>query len=141
MALDIETILSVGAVVFCYLLWWAALTVLRRQQFTGQAGGRYDNHKPWVAKAALEGLARRASACADNHAEGFPFFAVAVLFNVALRGPMGGNGVVAGLSVAVAVLRLVHLIAYMRDAASLRSLAFVAIALCIFGLYGMIFAV
>lgn len=102
--------------------------------------GAYDNHNPDKSKEQLTGYGRRAMLTMNNHAEQFGFFAAAVLFNVACRGPSNGSWEVAGLSLAYAFLRLLHLVFYVTDAAGVRSLAFFVGQLVLFVLWGFVFA-
>jgi uncharacterized MAPEG superfamily protein len=83
----------------------------------------FDNRDPrsWLAKQ--EGFRRRANAAQLNGFEAFPFFAAAVIIAHVLNGPQSLVNVLALLFIAARVL---HLIFYLANQATLRSLVWFA---------------
>merc|ERR1711916_371796 len=77
-----------------------------------------------VAAGAAGGAGERAVNSMNNHAEGFAFFATAVVLNIALRGPENGSTEVAITALAHAGFRLGHCVAYLLDIDIIRSLCF-----------------
>lgn len=55
---------------------------------------------------------------------GFAFFAVPVLLNIAVRGPVNGSAAVGVFAIVHVVSRLGHVLSYLANMASLRSLCF-----------------
>jgi len=87
-----------------------------------KAGSR-DNHHPRDAVAAMPDAKRRAYAAHQNAYENFPFFAVAVITATTLGASISTVNILAALYI---VLRAVHAVLYINDAASARSLAYSA---------------
>ncbi len=83
-----------------------------------KAGSRFDNSNPrdWLARQ--EGWRRRANAAQANGFEAFPLFAAAVLVAHQTHAPMGR---VDALALAFVGLRVGYLVAYLADAALLRT--------------------
>ena len=71
----------------------------------------------------------------NNHAEQFGFFAAAVALSIATRGPNNGSWIVSGLGLGYALCRLAHLLCYVYDLASLRSIVFFIGALAVIATY------
>jgi uncharacterized MAPEG superfamily protein len=86
------------------------------------AGSR-DNHHPRDAVASMPDAKRRAYAAHENAYENFPFFAVAVITATTLGASISTVNILAALYI---VLRAVHAVLYINDAASARSLAYSA---------------
>lgn len=87
-----------------------------------QRAGGYDNRHPRAQQATLTGWGARAVAAHLNGFETFAPFAAAVLV-AHIAG--GSPGWVDGLAVTFVVSRLVYLICYLSDLASLRSAVWV----------------
>jgi uncharacterized MAPEG superfamily protein len=84
-----------------------------------KSGQGFDNRDPrsWLAKQ--EGFRKRANAAQLNGFEAFPFFAAAVIIAHVLNGPQSLVNTLALLFIAARVL---HLICYLANQATLRSL-------------------
>lgn len=125
-AMDLATFLTVLSPLLCYVWWWVALTFVRigQAQHASANNASYNNKDPRSQQAQLEGLGRRAVNTMNNHAEGFAFFATAVVLNIALRGPENGSTEVAITALAHAGFRLGHCVAYLLDIDIIRSLCF-----------------
>jgi uncharacterized MAPEG superfamily protein len=87
-----------------------------------KAGSR-DNHHPRDAVASMPEAKRRAYAAHENAYENFPFFAVAVITATTLGASISTVNILAAIYI---VLRAVHAVLYINDAASARSLAYSA---------------
>jgi len=85
-----------------------------------KAGSR-DNHHPRDAVASMPDAKRRAYAAHENAYENFPFFAAAVITATTLGASISTVNILAALYI---VLRAVHAVLYINDAASARSLAY-----------------
>jgi uncharacterized MAPEG superfamily protein len=85
--------------------------------------GARDNSHPRDAVASLPDSKRRAYAAHQNAYENFPFFAAAVITATTLGGSISTVNILAALYV---VLRCLHAVLYVNDAASARSLCFAA---------------
>jgi uncharacterized MAPEG superfamily protein len=85
-----------------------------------KAGSR-DNHHPRDAVASMPPAKRRAYAAHENAYENFPFFAAAVITATTLGASISTVNILAALYI---VLRGVHAVLYINDAASARSLAY-----------------
>jgi uncharacterized MAPEG superfamily protein len=83
----------------------------------------FDNRDPrsWLAKQ--EGFRRRANAAQLNGFEAFPFFAAAVIIAHVLNGP---QSLVNALALLFIAARVLHLIFYLANQATLRSLVWFA---------------
>lgn len=81
-------------------------------------GSGYDNHNPRDQQARVTGWGRRAKAVHENQIESFPLFAAGVL--VALSTPASSTAETLGLAYLAA--RLVYMVLYLKDVATLRSL-------------------
>jgi uncharacterized MAPEG superfamily protein len=97
-----------------------------------KAGGDYDNRDPRAWLGQLQGYRCRANAAAMNAFEALPLFAAAVLIAHLLRGPQLSANL---LAVGFIVARCLHLACYLADLATMRSLAWGAGMLCVFGLF------
>ena len=84
-----------------------------------KAGSGGDNHNP--RDTVLTGAKRRAYAAHENAFESFPFFAAAVLTATTLGASISTVNILAALFI---VVRLVHAVLYINDAASARSMAY-----------------
>lgn len=83
--------------------------------------GSRDNHNPREAVAAMPDMKRRAYAAHQNAYENFPFFAVAVITATTLGAAISTVNILAALYI---VLRGMHGVLYITDAASARSLCY-----------------
>jgi uncharacterized MAPEG superfamily protein len=102
---------------WCVLI--AALMPLALAAYA-KAGSR-DNHHPRDAVASMPDAKRRAYAAHENGFENFPFFAVAVITATTLGASISTVNILAALYI---VVRGVHAVLYINDAASARSLAY-----------------
>jgi uncharacterized MAPEG superfamily protein len=96
--------------------------------------GGYDNNNPRTQQALLQGIGARAMAAHQNCLEGLPFFGLGVL--AALQRAVEIHWVVA-LCILFLIMRVVFILSYLRDRATLRSLAFLAgggVCLILYGL-------
>ena len=113
-----------------FLLIWiphaAAVVAIQR------SGVIYDNKHPRKQKATLEGFGARASACHQNHLEGFPLFAAAVFVAHLAGGDARRAAVLASTYV---VARVIYTIAYLANADYLRSAVWTIGLLATFGLF------
>jgi uncharacterized MAPEG superfamily protein len=82
-----------------------------------------DNNNPRDAVAGMAPDKRRAYAAHQNAYENFPFFAVAVIVATTLGASISTVNI---LAVIYIVLRAMHAVLYVRDAASARSLCYAA---------------
>jgi uncharacterized MAPEG superfamily protein len=99
--------------------------------------GGYNNREPRVQAAALEGWGRRANAAHLNTFEALPPF----LFAGLLVAHVGADGMAAaGLAAGWVALRIAYVAAYLADAATPRSLAWMAASGCTLGLFGLAIA-
>ena len=78
------------------------------------------------------GVGKRAVNTMNNHSEQFGFFAAAVIVNLIFH---PGSLLVAVTSLVHAGFRVFHVVFYLGDAATLRSLAFTGSAVCHFVLF------
>lgn len=85
--------------------------------------GSRDNHHPRDNVASLPEMKRRAYAAHQNAYENFPFFAVAVISALQFGAPISTVNILAALYI---VLRGVHAVLYITDAATARSIAYAA---------------
>jgi uncharacterized MAPEG superfamily protein len=102
---------------WCVLI--AALMPLALAAYA-KAGSR-DNHHPRDAVAAMPDAKRRAYAAHENAYENFPFFAAAVITATTLGASISTVNILAAIYI---VLRGVHAVLYINDAASARSLTY-----------------
>ncbi len=87
-----------------------------------KAGSR-DNRHPRDSVTGLPDAKRRAYAAHQNAYENFPFFAVAVIVATTLGASISTVNILAALYI---VLRGVHAVLYINDAASARSATYAA---------------
>nr|WP_285229243.1 MAPEG family protein [Paraburkholderia strydomiana] len=113
------------------LTYWPRFVAWR--EMTRMEGG-YDNNNPRAQQALLRGIGARAMAAHHNCLESLPFFGLGVL--AALQRAVGIHSV-AALCVLFLVVRIVFIVSYLRDHATLRSLAFMAGAGICLILYGL----
>ncbi len=92
----------------------------------------FDNHNPrtWLAKQ--EGVNARANAAQMNAFEAFPLFAAAVIIAHTLRGPQALVDLLALIFIGA---RIVYLICYLADRATLRSLIWAIGFFCVIGIF------
>lgn len=83
--------------------------------------GSRDNHHPRDAASSLSGARRRAYAAHQNAYENFPFFAAAVLVAITQGAPVSTVNILAAIYI---VLRGLHGVFYINDAATARSTAY-----------------
>lgn len=102
---------------WCVLI--AALMPLALARYA-RSGSR-DNHHPRDAVSGLPGMKRRAYAAHLNAFESFPFFAAAVIVAITLDASVTIVNILAALYI---VLRGVHAVLYITDAATARSVAY-----------------
>jgi uncharacterized MAPEG superfamily protein len=84
-----------------------------------KSGSGGDNHNP--RDTTLTGAKRRAYAAHQNAFESFPFFAAAVLTAATMGASISTVNILAALFI---VVRAVHAVLYINDAASARSLTY-----------------
>jgi len=84
----------------------------------GKSKEGYNNNNPREQQDALTGAGRRALAIHQNQIESFPLFAAGVLVATATS---LGSPAVGYLAIAYIVARIVYVICYMKDLATLRS--------------------
>ncbi len=109
--------------------YWCVLVALAAVYLPTFVSGRarlragYENHHPRDQQARLEGAARRAVAAHQNGFEAFAPFAAAVLIagQVKAMGRPIDDSVVAGLSLAHVVCRLLYVALYVGDKPTARS--------------------
>ena len=106
------------------LIYIAKLPVARAMS---AEGGGYDNHHPRAQQARLSGLGARAHAAHLNSIEIFPLFAAGVL--MAHATDVFGWWVDL-LAILFIVSRVLYLLLYWRDQATLRSLVWMIGLLC-----------
>ncbi len=87
----------------------------------------FDNHHPRQWMAGLTGWRARAMAAQSNSHEVFPPFAAAVIIAQIAGAPQVRLDT---LAVTFIVLRLIYILCYLRDLATLRSVAWTAGLLC-----------
>ena len=85
-------------------------------------GPGLDNHNPRDWANTLTGHRRRAYAAHQNSYEAFPFFAAAVLAAMLMKGPQGTIDAIAVLFIAA---RVGYAVAYVVDAATIRSVLWI----------------
>lgn len=86
-----------------------------------KAGSGGDNHNPRAGIDALEPAKRRAYAAHQNAFESFPFFAAAVIIAVTQGASLSTVNILAAIYI---VLRGMHAVLYINDAATARSIVF-----------------
>lgn len=86
-----------------------------------KAGSGDDNHNPRAGIDNLQPAKRRAYAAHLNAYENFPFFAAAVIVAVTQGAPISTVNILAALYI---VLRGMHAVLYINDAATARSIVF-----------------
>ncbi|MDQ8729610.1 MAPEG family protein [Bradyrhizobium sp. LHD-71] len=85
--------------------------------------GSYDNHHPRDNISELPDMKRRAYAAHQNAYENFPFFAVAVITATLFGASISTVNILAALYI---VLRGIHAVLYIADAATARSAVYTA---------------
>ena len=111
-----------------FLPWLCTVYAKKVGGFTGQ-----DNHSPRDFMQHTQGEAKRANAAQQNSFEIFPAFAAAVII-AHLTG--GASQTAVNLWSALFVLsRLMYIFLYIKDMASLRSVAWFTGVLCILALF------
>lgn len=104
--------------------WCVLIAALMPVALAGYAkSGSRDNNHPRDTVAGLPGPKKRAYAAHQNAYENFPFFAVAVIVAATLGASISTINILAALYI---VLRGMHAVLYINDAASARSLAYAA---------------
>ena len=102
--------------------WCVLIAALMPVVLAGYAkAGSRDNHHPRDTVSGLPDAKRRAYAAHQNAYENFPFFAVAVITATTLGASISTVNILAALYV---VLRGVHAVLYINDAAAARSAAY-----------------
>ena len=94
----------------------------------------YDNHAPRAGIEQLDPRRQRAYWAHLNAFEAFPPFAAAVIIAHLAH---AAQPAVNGLAVAFVVARVAHLIFYLNDMATARSLAWTAGMACVVGLFAV----
>ena len=92
----------------------------------------YDNTKPRDYLSRLDGWRARAHWAHQNHFEAFPPFAAAVILAELSHAPQGR---VTALAVAFVLIRLAYTAAYVGNAASVRSVIWMAGLACVIWLF------
>jgi uncharacterized MAPEG superfamily protein len=91
--------------------------------------GGFDNRNPRAQQAQLQGAGSRAMAAHHNGLEALPFFGISVL--AALQRAVDIR-VVSALCVLFIIVRIVFVLAYLRDSSTLRSFMFMlGAAICV----------
>ena len=80
----------------------------------------YDNNNPRAQQDSLQGWGQRALAAHENQIESFPLFAAGVLVALFMQ---VSQGLVDQLAMAYVVARIAYLVLYLKDIATLRSVA------------------
>jgi uncharacterized MAPEG superfamily protein len=109
---------------FMSLAYWCVLiAALMPLALAGYAksGSGGDNHHPRDTVAGLSGAKRRAYAAHENAFESFPFFAAAVIIATTQGASASTVNILAALYI---VLRGMHAVMYINDAATARSLVY-----------------
>ena len=102
---------------WCVLI--AALLPLALAAYAKSGSG--DNHHPRDGVSTLPDMKRRAYAAHQNAFETFPFFAIAVVAALLFGASTSTVNILAALYI---VLRVVHAVLYINDAATARSITF-----------------
>jgi uncharacterized MAPEG superfamily protein len=97
-----------------------------------KAGAPFDNRDPRAWLERQQGYRRRADAASKNGFEAFPMFAAAVLVAQLLRGPQPAANLLGAGFIAA---RVAHLVCYLTDRSSLRSIFWFIGLLCVIGLF------
>lgn len=92
----------------------------------------YDNSAPRAFLATATGWRKRADWAQQNAFEAFPAFAAATIIAHMMVGPSARTD---ALAIGFVAFRLLHGLLYIRDKASLRSLAWVGGFACVIGLF------
>ena len=92
----------------------------------------YDNRNPRAWLAAQDGFRARANAAQANSWEAFPFFAAGVLAAQWMQAPQAR---VDALALAFIAARIVYLVLYVADRATLRSVVWTIGWICSIALY------
>lgn len=103
---------------WCVLI--AALLPLAIASYA-KAGSGGDNHNPRAGIDNLPPAKRRAYAAHQNAFESFPFFAAAVIIALTMGAPTSTVNILAALYI---VLRGMHAVLYINDAATARSIVY-----------------
>lgn len=103
--------------------WCVLIAALMPLALVGyaKAGSGDDNHHPRDTVAGLPDAKRRAYAAHQNAYDNFPFFAAAVIVATTLGASASTLNILAALYI---VLRGMHAVLYINDAASARSLVY-----------------
>lgn len=116
------------------LLCAALLVILSKAPamfFINRETTGYDNHHPREQQAQMKGAGARALAAHQNTIESFPLFAAGILVaELAAEAHL----LSATLAVAFIVARVLYIVCYVKDMATLRSLVWAAGYLCSIGL-------
>jgi uncharacterized MAPEG superfamily protein len=97
-----------------------------------KSGGRYNNNAPRESLDQLEGAKRRAYYAHLNCFEALPVFIAALFVAVWTKGP---QNMVDALAVGFVLCRILYVLAYIADRASLRSVVWSLAYLCALGLF------
>ena len=114
--------------------WCLMLVTLMPVLVVGYAksGGTYDNHKPREGLYRLEAKKRRAYDAHLNCYEALPVFIAALFVAVWTEGP---EILVDGLAAAFVLFRILYVLAYITNQATLRSAVWSLAYLCAIGLF------
>jgi uncharacterized MAPEG superfamily protein len=94
--------------------------------------GPYNNNAPREWLQAQTGFRQRANAAQQNSFEAFPLFAAAVIIATLLHAP---QSTVNKLALAFIAVRLLYVVCYLADWASLRSLVWFAGMACVVSIF------
>jgi len=97
-----------------------------------KSGGSYDNHKPREGLDRMEAKKRRAYDAHLNCYEALPVFIAALFVAVWTEGP---KTLVDGLAVGFVLFRVLYVLAYITNQATLRSAVWSLANLCAIGLF------
>ncbi|MEK8089067.1 MAPEG family protein [Thermithiobacillus plumbiphilus] len=117
------------------LAYWMVLIAIFLPYIAAAAaksGGKYDNSAPRAQLEKASGWRQRANWAQMNAFEAFPPFAAAVIIAHQLNAPQDRIDLLAVLFVG---FRLLHLVLYILDRPTLRSLAWAGGFLCVIGLF------
>jgi uncharacterized MAPEG superfamily protein len=117
------------------LAYWCILMAAILPYFAGfiaKAQPQYDNSAPRAQLEQATGFRKRAYWAHLNGFEAFPPFAAAVIIAQQMN---GNQAMINGLAVAFIGFRLLHMLCYVMDWATMRSLVWAGGFVCMVGLF------
>lgn len=114
--------------------WCLLIVTLMPVMVVGYAksGGKYDNHKPREGLDSMDAQKRRAYDAHLNCFEALPVFLAALFVAVWTEGP---QLLVDALAIGFTLCRILYVLAYVADRATLRSAVWSLAYLCALGLF------